>query len=57
MLLALWLITVLAVSRGVRSIVKVVYYTASLPYAVLVPMCMLSCTLPGATDGLMVRDG
>lgn len=52
-LLCAWLMTFGALSRGVKSTGKVVYFTALFPYVVLVILFFRGVTLPGAADGII----
>ncbi|CAH8464921.1 unnamed protein product [Dicrocoelium dendriticum] len=47
-----WIITYACMSRGIRSVGKVVYLTATLPYVLLTVIIIRGCTLPGSWDGL-----
>ncbi|EEC18529.1 sodium-neurotransmitter symporter, putative [Ixodes scapularis] len=52
-LLACWVIVFFCLSRGVKTMGKVVYFTALFPYVVLVILLVRSCTLEGSYDGIM----
>lgn len=52
-LLCAWLMTFGALSKGVKSTGKVVYFTALFPYVVLVILFFRGVTLPGAADGII----
>ncbi|XP_011888726.1 PREDICTED: sodium- and chloride-dependent transporter XTRP3 isoform X3 [Cercocebus atys] len=52
-LLLAWLVVYLCILRGTESTGKVVYFTASLPYCVLIIYLIRGLTLHGATNGLM----
>lgn len=52
-LLLAWTLTFLALSRGVKSVGKVVYFTALFPYVVLTILFFRGVTLPGAMDGII----
>jgi hypothetical protein len=43
-----WLVVLVCLARGIRTSGKVVYFTATFPYLVLLVMLVMSCTLPGA---------
>ncbi|KAM7063896.1 sodium- and chloride-dependent transporter XTRP3 [Molossus nigricans] len=48
-----WLVVYLCILRGTASTGKVVYFTASLPYCVLIIYLIRGLTLHGATNGLV----
>ena len=52
-LLVCWIIVFFCLSRGVKTMGKVVYFTALFPYFVLVILLIRGLTLPGAYDGVM----
>ncbi|XP_059149953.1 sodium- and chloride-dependent glycine transporter 1-like isoform X2 [Physella acuta] len=52
-LLLTWFLTFLALSRGVKSVGKVVYFTALFPYVVLTILFFRGVTLDGAKDGII----
>ncbi|XP_041365129.1 sodium- and chloride-dependent glycine transporter 1-like [Gigantopelta aegis] len=52
-LLFAWSLTFLALSRGVKSVGKVVYFTALFPYFVLTILFFRGVTLPGAINGII----
>ncbi|XP_067655017.1 sodium- and chloride-dependent glycine transporter 1-like [Haliotis asinina] len=52
-LLFAWTLTFLALSRGVKSVGKVVYFTALFPYVVLTILFFRGVTLEGAQDGII----
>ncbi|XP_041357834.1 LOW QUALITY PROTEIN: sodium- and chloride-dependent GABA transporter 3-like [Gigantopelta aegis] len=52
-LLGSWIIVFFCLIRGVRSVGKVVYVTATLPYLLLLILLIRGLTLPGAVDGLI----
>jgi len=51
-LLLSWLIVLLCLSKGIKSSGKVVYFTATFPYVVLLVLLVMGLTLPGAEQGL-----
>ena len=47
-----WLLVFLCLFKGVQSVGKVVYVTATFPYVVLVILVIFGATLDGARDGI-----
>uniref|UniRef100_A0A672QWI3 Sodium- and chloride-dependent glycine transporter 2-like n=1 Tax=Sinocyclocheilus grahami TaxID=75366 RepID=A0A672QWI3_SINGR len=52
-LLLAWLIVYASLAKGIKSSGKVVYFTATFPYVVLVILLIRGVTLPGAGSGIL----
>ncbi|GFU44349.1 sodium- and chloride-dependent glycine transporter 2, partial [Nephila pilipes] len=47
-----WMIVFLGIMKGIKSSGKVVYFTATFPYVILIVLVIYGCTLSGASAGL-----
>ncbi|XP_067650828.1 sodium- and chloride-dependent glycine transporter 2-like [Haliotis asinina] len=52
-ILVSWALAFLCMIKGVKSVGKVVYVTALLPYVLLTALLVRSCMMPGAGEGIL----
>ncbi|XP_046579198.1 sodium- and chloride-dependent glycine transporter 2-like [Haliotis rubra] len=52
-ILVSWVLAFLCMVKGVKSVGKVVYVTALLPYVLLTALLVRSCMMPGAGEGIL----
>ena len=48
-----WSLCAVAIIRGVKSVGKVVYFTATFPFVILTALLIRGLTLPGAYQGVL----
>ena len=48
-----WTLSAFAVAKGVKSVGKVVYFTATFPFVILTALLIRGLTLPGSSEGIM----
>ncbi|XP_071091425.1 sodium- and chloride-dependent glycine transporter 2-like [Haliotis cracherodii] len=51
--LASWVVVFLCLMKGIRSVGKVVYVTALVPFILLTVLLIRSCMMPGAGEGIL----
>ncbi|XP_075912785.1 sodium- and chloride-dependent GABA transporter ine-like [Petromyzon marinus] len=53
LLILAWVLVYLCIFKGVKSTGKVVYFTATFPYVILLALLINNAMLPGAMDGIL----
>ena len=53
LLFACWTMTLIGLIKGVQSLGKVSYFTASFPYVIILALVVRGCTLDGAKEGVL----
>jgi solute carrier family 6 (neurotransmitter transporter, glycine) member 5/9 len=48
-----WILAYLCLMKGIQSIGKVVYFTATFPYVILTALLIRAMTLPGSYQGIL----
>lgn len=48
-----WALSAVCLLKGVRSVGKIVYFTATFPYLILTALLVRALTLPGSINGIL----